>query len=335
MKILFALLMSYNTFATYYMGKDFTLKELKDGFKAQYIDKHPTASLDSMDVVYFSSKNAYKINANETNNFICANPALHQAGDIVLPKSKFVILEEKEEDTGWIKYSVYWIEPRQEPDLKTNQKLRNTLRKKYGSLEVNDTTVLIPAKWFSGEIMWISKPYLYGNQYVSSFRRYERVKDGSYYRNDEDLKAQTAEWDVPYSDFGATVRGLDSLVGNGRRIMPPPTSEELLEEKQIALLKTAINSYLDKKFLPFEYKSREFNVMLRRDETLKSHLYYLEDEDSLSTEDRLALTCISMAIEQLPAGIFHPLWCDRGLYPAIFLKVRLDDFGCRVSLYEE
>lgn len=193
MKILFALIMSYYTFATYYMGKDFTLKELKDGFKAQYIDKHPTASLDSMDVVYFSSKNAYKINENKTNNFICANPALHQAGDIVLPKSKFVILEEKEEDTG----------------------------------------------------------------------------------------------------------------------------------------------YLDKKFLPFEYKSREFNVMLRRDETLKSHLYYLEDEDSLSTEDRLALTCISMAIEQLPAGIFHPLWCDRGLYPAIFLKVRLDDFGCRVSLYEK
>lgn len=334
-RFLFALIV-YSCLSASAQNRNLTLKELKDGFKAQYIDKQPTATLDSMDVVYFSAIKPYEVHTNDPRHFICANPALHKAGDIVLPKSKFVILDEDEKETGQTKYSVYWLEPRQELDSKENLKIRNTLRKKYGSLEVNDTTVLIPAKWFSGEIMWIVDPYLYGNQYVSELHGQNIVKEGIYYRDAESLLALAHDWDIPSIDLPHTIYAIEGMQENAKTYLPPRTSEKLRKEKQVRVFQDEVCRYIDRKFLPLDFKSREYTVMLRKDETLKDHLYTLEDDSSLTTQDRLALSIISMAIDRLSIGSFRPLWCERGLYPAIFLKVSLTQRGgCRIKLYEE
>lgn len=309
-------------------SQSFTIAELSEGFTQQFVENAPSASTDGMDLLYCSRINSFD---KKEYGFICSNPSLHKAGDIVLPVSEFAYLDESGE--MYAKYALYWIEPREHTDSKSNARLISTMRKRYGYVEIDDTTVLIPAKWFSGDLKFLQDPFVYGNQVVSNRLCLTTLSNGEYHADSETAPAYSSRWKAG-GELERNIYRLASMIGNGKSILPPNLSDNLKKERAFKLFGMELGRYIDKKLLPQDYRSREFNVMLRLDESLKAHLFPLDGNEQLTTEDRLALTVLGTAVKQMPSGLFSGYWCERGLYPAIFLKIQLSERAdCSVTAY--
>ena len=128
-----------------------------------------------------------------------------------------------------------------------------------------------------------------------------------------------------------------SMQVDGRNIFPldGEANKKLERERELYLFSKEVSRYIDFSFIEKEYRSKEYTVMLRLDETLKAHLYVLLPME-LTTEDRMVLTFVSMAVNQQPPQTFSGYWCSRGLYPAIFLKMCVSErTGCVFRDYNE
>ncbi len=312
--------------------ESFSYEELKNGFITQYIKKNSTKSLDSLDILYWTSINDFQTINSTSSYYIIPNSPLHRAGDLLLPVSKFVYLSEFIDTLANEVHQLYWIEPRHNFLSKEDIKLKNKMRKKYGYVILNDTTTLIPAKWFSGELNFLESPYLYGNEYVSNRLCTVLLTHGKFCPQRIETPAFSSQWKIG-GELDFTISQIENMQENGRR-MNNPISPQLKREKALLLFSKQISQYFDFSFLPADYQSKKYTIMLRLDETLKAHLYVLQPEE-LHIEDRLVLTALSMAVEQQPAGIFSGYWCARGLYPAIFLHARISKrFGCKFYYYD-
>ena len=173
---------------------NFSHEELKEGFFKQYVNKSTCATLNSMDVLYWASKTSFEKDKAESKYYLCSNLSLHKAGDITLTTSKFAYLDESADNTGNEIHVLYWIEPQQNPHSRETEKLREKLRKKYGYITLNDSIVLIPAKWFSGELRFLESPFLYGNQFVSERLCSTTLTDGTFCPANEETPAFSSKW---------------------------------------------------------------------------------------------------------------------------------------------
>ena len=309
----------------------FSYEELKEGFFKQYVDNSACATLDSMDALYWADKTSFEKDKAESKYYLCSNPSLHKAGDITLPTSKFAYLDESADNTENEIHVLYWIEPQQNPHSKETEKLREKLRKKYGCSTLKDSTILIPAKWFSGELRFLESPFLYGNQFVSERLCSTTLTDGAFCSANEETPAFSSKWKTG-GELEFTISHLESMQGGGR-YLSSEMSPSLKREKALYLFSKEVSRCFDFSFLPQDYQSKKFSVMLRLDETLKAHLYVLQP-DELTLEDQLVLTALSMAVEEQPAATFSGYWCERGLYPAIFLTASISRrAGCNFHYY--
>ena len=319
-------------FITWGQTTKFSYDELKEGFITQYIKKESTKTLDSLDILYWSTKDSSRKDWKEPKFYLLGNSSLHKADDISLPVSTFAYLNETDNKTGHDVHTLYWIEPRL-PHFREYEQLKRKLRKKYGYITLRDSTILIPAKWFSGEIKFMESPFLYGNQFISKRLCLATLINGQYCPADEETPAFSSRW-KDGGELEFTIYHLESMMGNGQ-YQSNNISPLLKREKALFLFSKNVSQHLDLSFLPDDYRSKEFTVMLRLDETLKAHLNVLK-MDELTIEDRLVLTALSMAIEQQPAAQFSGFWCERGLYPAIFLTVNLSKrSGCNFKYYDD
>ncbi len=316
---------------TWGQNSSFSYEELIDGFYAQYVNKDSRASLDSMDMLLWESKESVGVKRDSSKYYLCPNSELHKAGDITLPASTFAYITEKDEK-GCETHTLYWFGPRQGADTNSCRRLRKALRKMYGCLTLNDTIVLIPAKWYSGKLNFLESPFLYGNQFVSKRLNSVTLTNGKFFSKDNSQPAFSSQWKTG-GDLQFTISGIESIQGNGRRISGEPLNKPLERERALYLFSKEVSRYIDFSFFEKDYCSKEYTVMLRLDETLKAHLYVLLPKE-LTTEDRFLLTTVSMAVEQQPAGTFSGYWCSRGLYPAIFLKLTVSErAGCSFKDY--
>lgn len=320
---------------TWGQNSSFSYEELIDGFYAQYVNKDSRASLDSMDMLLWESKESVGVKRGSSKYFLCPNSDLHKAGGITLPTSTFAYVTEKDEK-GCETHVLYWLEPRRCADTDSCRKLRKALRKKYGGLVLNDSIVLIPVKWYSGEVNFLESPFLYGNQFVSKRLCSAILTNGMYCPKDNSQPAFSSRWKID-GELHQTISHITSMQGDGRFIsqLDSGTNKSLERERELYLFSKEVSRYIDFSFFEKDYRSKEFTVMLRLDETLKAHLYVLLPKD-LTTEDRFLLTVVSMAVEQQPAGTFSGYWCSQGLYPAIFLKMCVSErTGCVFKDYKE
>lgn len=313
----------------------FTYEELRDGFFTQYVDKNSQKSLDSLDMLLWENKDSIILKRDRSKYYLCPNSSLHKVGDITLPISTFAYITEENED-GYERHVLYWVEPRHGGDTEAWRKQRKALRKKYGCVILNDSTVLIPVKWYSGEVNFLESPFLYGNQFVSNRLCSVTLLGGIYSPKDNSQPAFSSQWKIG-GELRSIIFHIMSMQGNGRYIsqLDGEENKKLERERGLCLFSKEVSRYIDVSFLEKDYFSREYTVMLRLDETLKAHLYVLQPE-KLTTEDRLLLSSVSTAVNQQPAGTFSGYWCSRGLYPAIFLKMRLSErAGCTFEYFAE
>jgi hypothetical protein len=331
MRIATAFIFLLNTLLPWGQKNNFSYEELKEGFYKQYVNKDANATIDSMDVLYWASKISFKKDETEPKYYLCSIPSLHKADDITLPASRFAYLDEYIDSTGNEIHVLYWIEPKQHPHSKENEKLKKSLRKRYGYVTLSDSTTLIPAKWFSGELRFLESPFLYGNQFVSKRLCTVPLTSGAFCPKEKEAPAFSSWWKTG-GELEFTIYQLASMQENGWRT-PSDMSPQLKSEKALFLFSKEVSRHFDFSLLPDDYRSKKFTVMLRLDETLKAHLYALQPEE-LSIEDRLILTALSMAVEQQPAASFSGYWCERGLYPAIFLTVSVSKrSGCNFHYF--
>ena len=291
--------------------------ELKAGFYAQYVDKKENASLTKMEPL-FSASDTIFLHTFGDEYFLCPSVPLHQAGKLNLPPSKFVIYNTSENQR-----ILCWMDVLQDAGSKENTSLRKTLQKKYGSIPMQGDTVLVPAKWFTGQLRRMSNPFLYGNEVVARGLQADSVAEGTIVEWEEDDNRRHNYWAGSYLERDArmiTKRRTDSRVFVTMDGQRDTSALHLENERGMALYERDINRCIDARLLPRELNyDKEYSIMLYLDEGGKAHLNALLPRE-LTIEDRLLLTILATAVEYQPKHSFAGYVSARGRFPAVYLK---------------
>ena len=149
-------------------AQHYSVEELIRGFYAQYVEKSSEGRLemDGLDMLMYAHEDIGRIRQSPDKPFLCFNEELHMAGDLKLPASVFVELYEE----PGLESHLYWYSLRDSSCEGESDRLRVTLQRKYGSKQLPGGAVLVPAKWFSGELHALRNPFVYGNVPVSGSR---------------------------------------------------------------------------------------------------------------------------------------------------------------------
>lgn len=155
-------------------GQHYSIEELTQGFYAQYVEKSSVGQMEmeGMDMLMYANEEFGNIKQSSDKPFLCFNEELHKAGDINLPPSVFVELFEIPNSES----RLYWYSTRDSSNRAETVKLRDVLLRTYGGKQLPGGAVLVPARWFSGELHALHKPFLYGNVPVSRYLCLYRIK---------------------------------------------------------------------------------------------------------------------------------------------------------------
>lgn len=239
-------------------------------------------------------------------------------------KVRYAYKKEDENNPGFA-YRLYWKSIRDTSNTELDKELRNALCKIYGCLTLDDGTVLIPAKWFSGEILAAFDPFVFGNTLVTDHLQKGQVKNGEF------SLTRMSPYTDEYWYFSCKIIHDVRDIGRtphkeGIKVAyfgtPNAKERERLYREGLTLFARDINRCLDESTLPesIEGEYREYDVMLYLDEKNKAHLYPLLPRE-LTNEDRILLSSLSNAVEQQPAGTFGKLLSARGPFPALYFRV--------------
>lgn len=299
------------------LPRPYSVDDLKAGFYSQYVDKKENAALARMEPLLSASGRNFLYTFGDT-RFLCPSESLHQAGKLNIPPSKFVIYENPTD-----KQILCWMDVLQDADSKENTALRKALQKKYGSIPMQGDTVLVPAKWFTGQLRVLTNPFPYGDEIVSRWLRVDSVAEGSFVEWSDDQRHNY--WAGSYLERDASMimkRRTDSRVVaimDGQR---DTTAEHLENERGMALFERDINRCIDDQLLPKDLSyDKEYSVMLYLNEGGKARLSVLLPKE-LTLEDRLLLTVLATAVEYQPKRSFAGYVSTRGKFPAVYLKAR-------------
>ncbi len=307
-------------------AQHYSVEELIRGFYAQYVEKSSEGRLEmeGLDMLMYAHEDIGRIRQSPDKPFLCFNEELHMAGDLKLPASVFVELYE---GPGWESH-LYWYSLRDSSCVGESDRLRVTLQRKYGSKQLPGGAVLVPAKWFSGELHELRNPFVYGNVPVSGSRRLYRIEKGVYAKfengNDYISDRDFPELEIDARNIARTTTGRNHEAG--------PEDAKLSNYRAMELFSREFSRHLDLHLLP-EDMERTYSIMLHLDDYDRIHLYPLLPRE-LTIEDKLILTILGNVTEQQPAHTFSKLRSPRGTYPAVFLKVHLKRRRCFFSDYK-
>ena len=305
-------------------AQEYTIEELVQGFFAQYVEMSPSgrAELNGMDMLMYGHEDTGTVHQSPDRYFLCFDERLHAAGDIKLPPSVFVELyESPNRDSG-----LYWYSLRDSCDMGENDRVRAALQRKYGSKQLPGGAVLIPVRWFDGELRTLSDPFLYGNVPVSSWLSEIRIDWGKFLPN---AQGYSRTYNHDYSEIESDARSV-AKTRTDRLYEVGLGDKKLTNYRAMKLFSCEVNRSLDKRLLP-EDMERSYAIMLHLDDYDKAHLYPLLPKE-LTVEDKLLLTVLSNAVEQQPARTFAKLRSARGAYPAMFLRAH---FRCGQWSFED
>ena len=284
----------------------------KEGFYAQYCNGESHVSIDSLDKVYYAYKGEMTDTLRSNSiSFMRASADLHSVGKVALPVSRYVMMTD-EVEPGKLQETLYVMQD------SLNKSACEKLKKKYGCRPLGNDTVLIPAKWFTGQIVHLYAPFVYGNSIVARYIRKATYCNGI---EDERKKGEPLfqgkeswlDWTV-YSVRSNVIFGEITLDERG-----PDYRRK--SAKEMELLGCFVNRLTDRRLIPFEAKA-ELSVMLTFDSSRKAHVEALLPKE-MSLADCLWLTLLSDAIEQLPARTFDMYLTEYGdRFPCLYLKAK-------------
>ena len=292
-------------------AQHYSVEELTQGFYAQYVEKSSAGQMemDGMDILMYAHEDLGNIKQSSDKPFLCFNEELHKAGDISLPPSIFVELYEMPDR----KSHLYWYSTRDSSNRSESDKLRDVLRRTYGSKQLPSGAVLVPVRWFSGELHALHKPFLYGNVPVSRYLCLYRIEKGVFMENEQ---GNSYFYDSDHTEIEFDAWAIAKTT-TSRYHEVGPEDDKLSNYRAMTLFSREVTRNLDAHLLP-EDMERSYAIMLHLDDYDQLHLYPLLPKE-LTMEDKLLLTILSNAIERQPARTFGKLRSARGPYPAVFL----------------
>lgn len=300
-------------------GQEYSAGELMQGFYAQYVEDITTEEreLARMDVLRHCYEDIFQ--AEWDKEYLYESADLHDAEGICLPPSVFACAGESKDSIS--AFTLCWMGLRDSTDA-ANERLRSALRKKYGYKRCGDA-ILIPARWFSGELLVHTNPFLYGNVMLTSRMLRARVEKGNLI---QDEKQDVFTSQCAKSGLNSDVDAIEMARADGYvdiRIDEKYSMERARQEsyKAMRLFGLNVNRSAGNHFLP-KGMEREFAVMLHLDEYDKAHLYPLLPREQ-TDEDRILLAMLANLVNQQPAGIFTKYFSSKGRFPAMFLRARL------------
>ena len=301
------------------LPRPYSKQELVDGFYAQYVDSQATVGIENMEPLHFATGKGFHKPYGDS-YYLCPTEAMHQAGKLQLPPSEFVIYQPNAAGEHW---ELCWLGALQNADSKENSALRRTLQKRYGSITLPGDTVLVPARWFTGELRYLKNPFVYGNEVVSKWLKTDSVAEGVVLERQEnrryDYWAKTSLssdiWPIVNRQKGGRI--LANLDGEYNK-----EQEKFDTERELILYARDINRSINLELLEYEFSfQKEYAVMLRLDDAGRMGLTPLLPKE-LTIEDRLLLTTLATAVEAQPAYTFMGYLSARGCFNAIYLKAR-------------
>ena len=294
-----------------------TVAEMKTMFYQHYENGVSPRSLDNYDLL------KWDIHSKDPMYFcyLVNNKILKKPKGIELPTSEYVL----QEDT------LCWVKPRQQLELKQFKKLVQKLQNKYGKIPINDTLTLIPAKWMTGQIEFLSwYPEEYATTYFSrrAFRR--NVINGVIKENSGigiDLGIGKLEMDVRF-----IVRASNGYHSNGKHIyiisdkfnIPKEkiVQEQKRKNKQLLILFARdINRICTPAPKDYDYAHPKiYSLLLYFDAQRYVHVEVLLPKQT-DEKDQFMLSNLRKAIESQPAGLFESHFTiDGKIFPGLYIK---------------
>ena len=311
-KHLLFFLLAFGTFSLPIHSQQYTIEELKQGFYDQYVEKKENTFFMSMEPLLLASGSDFLDNFG-VKYFLCPSESLHQVEKLNIPPSNFVIYRMSDD-----KRILCWMSTLQDSDTKENVALRKTLQKKFGTIPLQGDTVLVPAKWFSGQIRYLLDPFVYGHEIVSDRLEMDSVADGVILARNKDQRY--VYWTPSYLETDSrriSNKRTDTII---KVVMDGKPDVHLENARGMALYERDINRFIDNSLIPNDYEyDKQYAIMLYLDEGGGGHLNVLLPQE-LNMEDRLLLTILATAIENQPKHTFAGYVSARGRFPAIYLK---------------
>lgn len=318
-----------------------SVQEMAEGFMKHYVEHgYFLPEWEEVDRVIYGYTYSYdpekqgQISLSEANEFnqddwaFCSVPGLRQAGDTVLPLSKYVWVIDHVQ-TGPIAIragscKLYWLETL-DGETEDNERLRRYLEARYGCEIFNDTLKLIPVRWYNGTVACLQIPYfLYGyRQLAGSLRgtlhngtlETGEKPDGQYFSTPGSLYYEAKDIEMGSVNFYTITHGRD-----GDKIA-------LRNRKQgIRLLALKLNDALHRMGRTEEWEKkktdREFALLFYMDRRHKTYLCPLIPQEP-DKEDFRLLADLATALAEQPPGILPELWTlDGRRFAGVYVKAR-------------
>ena len=295
----------------------YNIDELKVGFYSQYVDKKENTALTRMEPLHQASEHDF-LDSFGHKYYLCWLESLHHIEKLDIPPSEFVLYTMSDD-----RQILCWLSTLHDSDSKENTKLRKSLQKKYGSIFLQGDTVLIPAKWFTGQLQRLMDPFVYGHEIVSEWLEKDSVDEGFIIRREKNQ--HHVYWRPSSLEMDASMimkRSINNRVEVTMDGQRDTTAKHLGNERGMALFERDINRCIDNRLLPKELSyDKEYSVMLYLNEGGKARLIVLLPKE-LTLEDRLLLTVLATAVEYQPKHSFAGYISARGRFPAVYLKAR-------------
>ena len=297
-----------------------TMSELRQGFREQYILHHPRPDMSAYDKLSFQFVSLSEMQ--DVHRYVSGAEALRKAGSIQLPPSLYVFVDDIADSfcSPSDAKTLYWVGLLNPTSLEKEKQLKNKLKRKYGSVWVNDSTEAIPVKWYDGKLLVTEDPDWYGNHLVSARQSEYNLKGGNVIKyNNKRVYRGSLFSDVPRIQ---KLRKDMSIIDDSRNL------GVLQRVQALNLLARDLGRTIGYKQNPeSDNNGPEYTLVITTDSTLKSHLAPLFP-DSLGGEDRQILKQLSDAMEEQPAGILGAVWnMDGTPFNALFIKAKFKERG--------
>ena len=308
-----------------------TVDEMKAMFYQRYINGVRPKSLDEYDLL----KRDTHTKDSMYFCYLVNNEVLKNPKGIRLPVSEYVFYRD----------TLCWVKPRQGMPGKEFEQLAQKLQKKYGRIHVNDTLTVVPAKWMTGSITFISDfPEEYATTVFSSMAYRKEVINGvvkDYNYIGMDLGNREL-----FRELHFIVRGNDGYYPNKSRIMVHieekfnTPREIIMSERQLTykrlfvLFGRDLNRACLKKPEDYGFSQPKFySLLFYFDAQQRVHVEVLLPKQ-LDEMDRLLLTDLQKAVESQPAKLFGSHFTiDGKIFPGLYVNARYAQHGWNLIEY--
>ena len=305
-----------------------SVEEMKTMFYQHYENGVSPPSLDDYDLLKWS------INSKDPMNFcyLVNNEILKKPKGIQLPTSEYVFYGD----------TLCWVKPRQAVEFK---QLVQKLQNKYGKIYVNDTLTLIPAKWMTGKIEFLSGyPEEYATTYFSTMAYKKNIDHGIISGSDMnmnyismDLGSSKLGKDVSFIVKGNNGYSLNSIKGVSNITLVDRFNipkEEIVRNRKLGakklfiLFARDINRICTPAPKDYDYANPKiYSLLLYFDAQRYVHVEVLLPRQT-DEKDQFMLSNLRKAIESQPAGLFNSRFTiDGKIFPGLYIKAYYGGLG--------